>query len=69
MASINVRINADLKGRESCKPKILGVPSSRLVSQALLAEERSQMPLEAALTTEGDEVLLALVRERLAAPQ
>jgi len=48
----------------------LGVTPSELMRQALqYLAERGQLPFKPILMTEDDEALIAMVRERLAAPQ
>jgi RHH-type rel operon transcriptional repressor/antitoxin RelB len=70
MASINVRIDDDLKVRAYRELEKLGVTPSELMRQALqYVAERGQLPFKPVLLTEEDEALLATVRERLAAPQ
>lgn len=70
MASINVRIDDDLKMRAYRELEKLGVTPSELMRQALqYVADRGQLPFKPALLTEDDEALLATVRERLADPQ
>jgi RHH-type rel operon transcriptional repressor/antitoxin RelB len=70
MASINVRIDDDLKARAYRELEKLGVTPSELMRQALqYVAERGQLPFKPVLMTEDDEALMATVRERLAAPQ
>ena len=70
MASINVRIDDDLKARAYLELEKLGVTPSELMRQALqYVAERGQLPFKPMLMTEDDEALIATVRERLAAPQ
>jgi RHH-type rel operon transcriptional repressor/antitoxin RelB len=70
MASINIRIDDDLKARAYHELEKLGVTPSELMRQALqYVAERGQLPFKPVLMTEDDEALLATVRERLAAPQ
>jgi RHH-type rel operon transcriptional repressor/antitoxin RelB len=70
MASINIRIDDDLKARAYCELEKLGVTPSELMRQALqYVAERGQLPFRPVLMTEGDEALIATVRERLAEPQ
>ncbi|WP_040063464.1 type II toxin-antitoxin system RelB/DinJ family antitoxin [Pseudomonas batumici] len=65
MASINVRIDDDLKARAYHELEKLGVTPSELVRQALqYVAERGQLPFKLILMTED-----VTVRERLAAPQ
>lgn len=70
MASINVRIEDDLKARAYRELEKLGVTPSELMRQALqYVAERGQLPFKPVLMTEDDEALFATLRERLAAPQ
>ncbi|MDP3847644.1 MAG: type II toxin-antitoxin system RelB/DinJ family antitoxin [Pseudomonas sp.] len=70
MASINIRIDDDLKARAYRELERLGVSPSELMRQALqYVAERGQLPFRPVLMTEDDEALIATVRERLAAPQ
>jgi RHH-type rel operon transcriptional repressor/antitoxin RelB len=70
MASINVRIDDDLKARAYHELEKLGVTPSELMRQALqYVAERGQLPFKPVLMTEDDEALIATVRERLANPQ
>lgn len=70
MASINVRIDDDLKNRAYRELERLGVTPSELMRQALqYVAERGQLPFKPVLMTDEDEALLATVRERLANPQ
>ena len=70
MASINIRIDDELKARAYKELERLGVTPSELVRQALqYVAERGQLPFRPMLVTEEDEALINTVRERLAAPQ
>jgi RHH-type rel operon transcriptional repressor/antitoxin RelB len=70
MASINIRIDDDLKARAYRELERLGVTPSELMRQALqYVAERGQLPFRPVLMTEDDEALIATARERLAAPQ
>ncbi|MDO9343778.1 MULTISPECIES: type II toxin-antitoxin system RelB/DinJ family antitoxin [Pseudomonas] len=70
MASINVRIDDDLKARAYYELEKLGVTPSELMRQALqYVAERGQLPFKPVLMTEDDEALFVTVRERLTAPQ
>ena len=70
MASINIRIDDELKERAYRELEKLGVTPSELMRQALqYVAERGQLPFRPVLMTEEDEALIATVRERLAAPQ
>lgn len=70
MASINIRIDDELKARAYRELERLGVTPSELMRQALqYVAERGQLPFRPVLLTEDDEALIATVRERLSAPQ
>jgi len=70
MASINVRVDDDLKNRAYRELERLGVTPSELMRQALqYVAERGQLPFRPVLMTEEDETLINTVRERLASPQ
>ena len=70
MASINVRVDDDLKTRAYRELERLGVTPSELMRQALqYVAERGQLPFRPVLMTEEDETLINTVRERLASPQ
>jgi RHH-type rel operon transcriptional repressor/antitoxin RelB len=70
MASINIRIDDELKVRAYHELEKLGVTPSELMRQALqYVAEGGQLPFRPVLMTEEDEALIATVRERLAAPQ
>ncbi|WP_226488963.1 type II toxin-antitoxin system RelB/DinJ family antitoxin [Pseudomonas sp. B20] len=67
MASINVRIDDDLKTRAYLELERLGATPSEVLRQTLqYVAEHGQLP---SMMTDEDEALLATVRERLAAPQ
>jgi RHH-type rel operon transcriptional repressor/antitoxin RelB len=69
MASINIRIDDELKVRAYQELEKLGVTPTKLMRQALqYVAERGQLPFRPVLMTEEDEALIATVRERLAAP-
>lgn len=70
MASINIRVDDDLKARAYHELEKLGVTPSELMRQALqYVAERGQLPFKPVLMTEDDEALIATVRERMANPQ
>lgn len=70
MASINIRIDDDLKARAYHELEKLGVTPSELMRQTLqYVAERGQLPFKSVLMTEDDEAMLETVRERLANPQ
>lgn len=70
MGSINIRIDDELKVRAFRELEKLGVTPSELIRQTLqYVAERGQLPFRQVLVTEEDEALIAIARERLAAPQ
>lgn len=70
MASINIRIDDDLKMRAYRELEKLGVTPSELMRQALqYVAERGQLPFRPVLMTEEDEALISTVKARLAKPQ
>ncbi len=71
MATINIRIDDELKTRAYQELDRLGVTPSELMRQALqYVAERGQLPFRpVVITEEEDEALIAIVRERLATPQ
>jgi len=70
MASINIRIDDELKACAYRELERLGVTPSELMRQALqYVAERGQLPFRPVLMTEEDEALIATVRERLADSQ
>ena len=70
MATINSRIDDELKARAYRELEKLGVTPSELMRKALqYVAERGQLPFRPVLMTEEDEALIATVRERLADPQ
>jgi len=70
MASINIRIDDDLKARAYHELEKLGVTPSELMRQTLqYVAEQGQLPFRPVLMTEEDEALVEEVRARLAAPQ
>ncbi|MEX6665836.1 type II toxin-antitoxin system RelB/DinJ family antitoxin [Pseudomonas sp. W2-17] len=70
MASINVRVDDELKARAYRELERLGVTPSDLMRQALqYVAERGQLPFRPVLLTQEDEALISVARERLAAPQ
>ncbi|EKT4564000.1 type II toxin-antitoxin system RelB/DinJ family antitoxin [Pseudomonas putida] len=67
MASINIRVDDDLKARAYKELERLGVTPSELMRQALqYVAERGKLPFRPVLMTEEDEDLIATVQERLA---
>ena len=70
MASINIRVDDELKARAYQKLERLGVTPSELMHQALqYVAEHGQLPFRPLLMTEEDEALINTVRERLAGLQ
>ena len=70
MASISIRIDDELKERAYRELEKLGVTPSELMRQTLqYVAERGQLPFRPVLLTEEDEALIAILRNRLAAPQ
>lgn len=70
MASINIRIDDELKERAYRELEKLGVTPSELMRQNLqYVAERGQLPFRPVLLTEEDEALIATVRERVETPQ
>lgn len=70
MASINVRVNEELKTKAYQALERLGVTPSELMRQALqYVAEHGQLPFKPVVITEGDQALIQRVKERLANPQ
>ncbi len=70
MPSINIRIDDQLKVRAYREHEPLGVTPSELVRQALpYVAEQGTLPFRPVLTTEENQDLIAIARERLASPQ
>ena len=70
MASINIRVDDDLKARAYKELERLGVTPFELMRQALqYVAERGKLPFRPVLMTEEDEDLIATVQERLGSPQ
>ncbi|PTU50701.1 type II toxin-antitoxin system antitoxin, RelB/DinJ family [Pseudomonas plecoglossicida] len=70
MASINIRVDDELKARAYKELERLGVTPSDLMRQALqYVAERGKLPFRPVLLSEDDEALIATVKERLASPQ
>jgi len=70
MASINIRIDDDLKARAYRELEKLGVTPSELVRQVLrYVAERGELPFKPVLMTEDDEALIATARKRITEPQ
>lgn len=70
MASINIRIDDDLKLRSFAELERLGVTPSELLRQTpQYVAERGKLPFKPVLLDEEDEALLAEASKRLANPQ
>jgi RHH-type rel operon transcriptional repressor/antitoxin RelB len=70
MASINIRIDDDLKTRSFAELEKLGVTPSELLRQTLqYVAERGKLPFKPMLITDEDEELIAEAAKRLAYPQ
>ena len=70
MASINIRVDDELKARAYNELERLGVTPSEFMRQALqYVAEQGRLPFRPVLMTEEDEDLIATVQERLASPQ
>ena len=70
MASINVRVNEELKTKAYQALERLGVTPSELMRQALqYVAEHGQLPFKPVVITEDDQALIQRVKERLANPQ
>lgn len=70
MASINIRVDDELKARAYGELERLGVTPSEFMRQALqYVAEQGRLPFRPVLMSEDDETLVATVRERLATPQ
>lgn len=70
MASINIRIDDDLKKRSFAELEKLGVTPSELLRQTLqYVAERGKLPFKPMLLTDEDEALISEAAKRLAHPQ
>ena len=70
MATINLRIDDELKARAFEELKKLGVTPSELLRQTLqYVADSGELPFKNVLLTEEDAELLAIARERLREPQ
>lgn len=70
MATINLRIDDELKARAFEELKKLGVTPSELLRQTLqYVADSGELPFKNVLLTEEDAELLAIARERLSEPQ
>ncbi|MFK0093760.1 type II toxin-antitoxin system RelB/DinJ family antitoxin [Pseudomonas sp. NPDC090592] len=69
MASINIRIDDELKARAYEELERLGVTPSELMHQVLqYVAEQGKLPFEPAKVAEEDEDFIATVNERLSSP-
>jgi RHH-type rel operon transcriptional repressor/antitoxin RelB len=70
MASINIRIDDDLKSRSFAELEKLGVTPSELLRQTLqYVADRGRLPFKPMLVTDEDEALIMEATKRLAHPQ
>ncbi|NBA96086.1 type II toxin-antitoxin system RelB/DinJ family antitoxin [Pseudomonas sp. R5(2019)] len=70
MASINIRIDDELKQRSFAELEKLGVTPSELLRQTLqYVADRGKLPFKPMLLSDEDQELLAVVADRLASPQ
>ncbi|WP_426204722.1 type II toxin-antitoxin system RelB/DinJ family antitoxin [Pseudomonas sp. TWP3-1] len=70
MASINIRIDDELKRRSYAELEKLGITPSEFLRQSLqYVADRGKLPFKAALLSHEDEKLIGVVAERLAASQ
>ncbi len=70
MATINLRIDDELKARAFEELKKLGVTPSELLRQTLqYVADSGELPFKNVLLTDEDAELLAIARERLREPQ
>jgi RHH-type rel operon transcriptional repressor/antitoxin RelB len=70
MATINLRIDDELKARAFEELKKLGVTPSELLRQTLqYVADSGELPFKNVLLTEEDAELLAIARKRLREPQ
>lgn len=70
MASINIRIDDELKARSYTKLQKIGVTPSELLRQTLqYVADSGQLPFSSKLLTPEDDALLETARARLKKPQ
>lgn len=70
MATINIRIDDELKSRSYAALEKLGVTPSEVLRQTLEYVAKSgRLPFQQVLLTEDDADLMAIVRDRLENPQ
>jgi RHH-type rel operon transcriptional repressor/antitoxin RelB len=69
MATINIRIDDDLKARSYASLKRLGVTPSELLRDTLeYVADEGRLPVKPVLLTDEDAELLKIARGRLASP-
>ena len=69
MASINIRIDEDLKDRAYAKLETLGVTPSEVIRQTLeYIASSGKLPFQSEVLTNNEADLIALVRQRLSKP-
>ena len=69
MASINIRIDEDLKDRAYAKLETLGVTPSEVIRQTLeYIASSGKLPFQNEVLTNNEADLIALVRQRLSKP-
>lgn len=70
MATINIRIDDELKARSFAALQALGVSPSELLRHTLqYVADHGRLPFKPTLLSDDDLELLKLVRERLQAPE
>lgn len=70
MATINLRIDDELKARSFAELEKLGVTPSEFLRQTLqYVADSGELPFKSFLLTDEDAELLAIARERLRKPQ
>ena len=70
MATINIRIDDELKSRSYAALEKLGVTPSEVLRQTLeYVSQSGRLPFQQVLLTEDDADLMAIVRDRLENPQ
>lgn len=70
MATINIRLNDDLKERSYAALEKLGITPSELLRQTLeYVAQREKLPFKSVLLTSEDEALIAVAKARLADPK
>lgn len=70
MATINIRVNDDLKERSYAALEKLGITPSELLRQTLeYVAQREKLPFKSVLLTSEDEALIAVAQARLADPK